>query len=485
MLLAWAILRNHHALLSARVLYGAEILPSEESSPGQRYFVIEPPTSDVRMVEAASDTIIFMEDWYSSMDVADFFKHLMNATRVVDARRALAKLFVLPLQKLDNGKLNLQIFLVAGHQIVDGLAIHRWMAHFIDIINLDPETLKKQADLYPPVTGNIARQRWFWAISRVLRHTRQPPPASFQNPLRRTVSHVEAESLPPSYAKVLDYSKSPPVNSYLQMVKLSPAASQNLIRQCRSARVSIGSGCFALVGLVMMVLEEHRHPSVPLCRRCPFVGSFPVDPRPFIAGEPTAGHEDSLMLAFSDGLTLPFLSSDLPLEGRFRLLAKQAHRQLKQYQKRKRTEKEVVELGSRSPAQLIPHLYLESVERAENQLPPERRQGINPQGAYPAKQSPTPATCSVSSVGSRVGLISSGKYDLEDPTRDFAADFRDQQCLVRARDGEFMVASVGDADVLQFNASYDGNVIDPDMVKMWRRLMEDTLEPRGNQGPKL
>jgi hypothetical protein len=37
------------------------------------------------------------------------------------------------------------------------------------------------------------------------------------------------------------------------------------------------------------------------------------------------------MLAFGDGLALPFLPSYLPLEGRFKLLAKQADRQLRTF----------------------------------------------------------------------------------------------------------------------------------------------------------
>ncbi len=188
------------------------------------------------------------------------------------------------------------------------------------------------------------------------------------------------------------------------------------------------------------------------------------------------------MLAFSDGLTLPFLSSDLPFEGRFRLLARQAHRQLRTFQKRKdRTAQQAVMLGSRSPSQLIPNLYIGSVERAEMKVPPERRRGINPQGAYTTKPSKTLATCGVSSVGSRVGLISEGKYDLDDPNKDFVADFRDLKSAVRVRDGEFLVGSAGDNDRMHFSVSYDGNAIDPRKVEEWKRLIETVLEPEVGQ----
>jgi hypothetical protein len=122
--------------------------------------------------------------------------------------------------------------------------------------------------------------------------------------------------MPPTYSKVLSYRKVPPLNSFNQEASLSPMATNNLRALCRAAGASIGSGCLALVALVMMILEERLHPLVPLSNRRPFVGSFPVNPRPFLAGAPTTGAEDSLMLAFSDGLTLPFLPSDLPIKGR-------------------------------------------------------------------------------------------------------------------------------------------------------------------------
>jgi hypothetical protein len=289
----------------------------------------------------------------------------------------------------------------------------------------------------------------------------------------------------PTYSEILSYSKVPPLNSFNQEATLSPAAMNNLRYLCRAANASIGSGCFALVALVMMMLEERLHPSIPLSQRRPFVGSFPVNPRPFLAGAPTTGAEDSLMLAFSDGLALPFLPSDLPVEGRFKLLARQADRQLRTFQKRKRSHGEEVHLGSRSPSQLIPSLYVGSVERAESKVPQERRTSIDPQGAYPARQSETMATCGVSSVGSRESLIGAGKYDLEQPEKEFVADFRDFRSAVRVRDGEFLVGSAGDKDRLHFSVSYDGNAIDPAKAVEWKSLIEEVLEPRKAQSSKL
>ena len=500
--LAWAVLRTQHSLLSGRALAGSDFLPGSDQGNRERHFVIEELNDPQKAVQNASDTLVFLEDHYPHIDVEDFYQHVMNTTRAIDSKKALAKLFILPLQPLSHGRHRFQTILIAAHQITDGLTIYRWNSHLIDLLNLDTVNLEHQLsslcsssvsrrlpaaqeDLYPPVRGNLARQRWYWAISRILRHTRRPPPPSFPNPLRRAVMPAQAAPMPPTYSKVLSYSKVPPLNSFTQEASLSPRATNSLRLLCRAAGASIGSGCFALVGLVMMILEERLHPSIALSQRRPFVGSFPVNPRPFLAGPSTTGAEDSLMLAFSDGLTLPFLCSDLPVNGRFKLLARQADRQLRTFQKKKRSREEEIHMGSRSPSQLIPSLYIGSVERAENKVTPERRQGINPQGAYPAKQSETLSTCGVSSVGSRVSLIGSGKYDLEQPEKDFVADFRDFKSTVRVRDGEFLVGSAGDKDQLHFSVSFDGNAIDPAKVAVWKSLIEEVLEPATNQRSRL
>ena len=500
--LAWAVLRTQHTLLSARALLASDFLPGVEEGRHDRYFVIEELKSIQNAVQNASDAVEFVEDQHPHIDVEDFYRHVMNTSRVIDSGVALAKLFVLPLEPLSHGRYRFQPILVAAHQITDGLTIYRWNSHLVDLLNLDTTELEQQLaclcstpvsrrlppaqeDLYPPVRGSLARQRWFWAISRILRHTRHPPPPSFPNPLRRAFVQARATPMPPKYSKVLSYSRVPPLNSFNQEASLSPRATNNLRLLCRAAGASIGSGCFALVALVMMILQERQHPSIALPQRLPFVGSFPVNPRPFLAGPTTTGAEDSLMLAFSDGLALPFLPSDLPVEGRFKLLARQADRQLRMFQKKKRSQEQEIHLGSRSPSQLIPSLYVGSVERAENKVPPERRRGINPQGAYPARQSETLATCGVSSVGSRTSLIGAGKYDLEQPGKGFVADFRDFRSAVRVRDGEFLVGSAGDKDQLHFSVSYDGNAIDPAKVASWKKLMEDVLEPTIAQTSRL
>lgn len=231
--------------------------------------------------------------------------------------------------------------------------------------------------------------------------------------------------------------------------------------------------------MVMMLLEEQRNPHIPDDERLPFVGSFPINPRPFLTGEPTTGKEDSFMLAFSDGVTLPFLPSHLDFEGRLRLLGKQAARQLRQYQKRPRSLEEQVHLGSKNPSQFFPMFYLGMMEGLEARSVPDKKRHWNFQGQYSAKVGSTLPTCGVSSVGPRSTVISSGRYDVTKlpPGQDVVADFRSLMASVRARHNEFLVGVVGDNDHLRFQVSYDGCVIDPELAAEWKTVIENILEP--------
>jgi hypothetical protein len=181
------------------------------------------------------------------------------------------------------------------------------------------------------------------------------------------------------------------------------------------------------------------------------------------------------MLAFSEGITLPFLPSSLPLVPRFRLLGKQAHRQLRQYQKRPRDpSSSLLELGTKSPAQLLPQLYLSTLTR----LSLLQNKPLDLQGAYPAASPPTLATCGVSSVGDRTSIIAPGKYDVHAPLKDkvVAADFRDIQSAVRARDGEFLCGAASDREQTYFMISVDGCAIDLGKADEFKRVIEGILE---------
>lgn len=131
------------------------------------------------------------------------------------------------------------------------------MRDFIQCLNESPETLRRQIaeyiqpdgirkraplpqeawypQLYP---GNKARQRWFWAITRVLRHVRRPLPIGFENPLRRS-KRRDPVSPSPVYTPVLDYDRTPPFNTLPVHFNI-PA--QRLHRICKEAFASIGAG---------------------------------------------------------------------------------------------------------------------------------------------------------------------------------------------------------------------------------------------------
>ena len=109
------------------------------------------------------------------------------------------------------------------------------------------------------------------------------------------------------------------------------------------------------------------------------------------------------------------------------------------------------------------------------------------QGAYKPAVPQTLATCGISSVGDRTGLISSGKYSLDssfmqEEGKDIAADFRNMWSFVRPRDGEFLVGAAGNRDTedgqmqLGFGVSFDGNAIDPVRAREWKEVIEGLLE---------
>jgi hypothetical protein len=479
--LAWAVLRLHHILLLARA-------DESRKSELQRCFVVSVPTCPDAAIEEARSSVFSLLH-HTPIDVNEFRRHALNTARIVDPGEALSKLFVLPMRRLSEDKYRLSFLIVLAHMITDGLSLFNWTGHFSDLLNssdghlraLFKESMQEkvivsrlppaQEDLYPPVAGSKARQRWFWAIVRILRHVRKPLPAGFTNPLRRS-ERITLE-FEPKYLDTFDYSKDklPPMNSASCMPSMSLVASRRLAMLCREAGTSVGAGVFALVGLVMMELDELIHPDLPLEKRRPFIASFPLNPRPFFNYR---GPHDSCMLAFSDGIVMPFLPSDLSLDGRLRLLAKAAHRQLKTYQKRKTPG-----LDPHSPIRMLASNYLLAVERAEDKLPPQYRKGVNPQGAFPANFTFQASTCGVSSVGSVKQWISPGKYDLNEKSgKDLVADFRELKGGVRARENEFLCGNFSDAEGrLQYTVSYDASAMDEELVERWKHRMETILEP--------
>ena len=452
-LLAWTVLRYQHVLLSARVLYRHHLLSGAEDGTKDgatdRCFVVRKPADVDEMLKAASRTMEFVEDHYNHVDfdVEDFYTHVMNTARVFDTSVSLARFFILPLKPLAEGRFHFQAISVVAHAIADGMSIYRWHAHFLHLLNAPTFDLEAQArrlcsasadlktrlplaqeDIYPRIPGNKARQRWYWAITRILRHTRRPPPASFPNPLRREAPLTTAEAMPPHYPALLDYSKTPPVNTYSVTTSLSPRATRLIKTLCHNIHVSVGSAAFALIALTMMQIHEQQQnaqagPFSPSSSSSsptlPFVATYPINPRPFLT-RPTTGTESSLIISFSDGLTLPHLpsSSLLPLPHRFTLLARQAHRQLRLHQKPRvpspASQSETLTHPISNPTsttstttttatitQLLAQLYLYGIERTL---------GLDVQGLYPPSKMTAAAvvasaTCGISSIGNQSGLI--------------------------------------------------------------------------------
>lgn len=202
------------------------------------YFEVSIPRSVGEAIEDAGWHLVFLEDYYDQVDTRDFYAHCQNVGRVVDPESNLSKLFVLPIIEV-NGRPVLRLQFILAHQISDGLCSYAWMNDFIKILNEPPDAMRQgiatsirpeimeqhlplpQEALYPRVAGSAARQRWFWAITRMLRHVRKPLPVGFNNPLQRQQIRKGAVPLSPVYNQVLDYTKTPVLNTLPAYIHIS------------------------------------------------------------------------------------------------------------------------------------------------------------------------------------------------------------------------------------------------------------------------
>ncbi|PIB01719.1 hypothetical protein CB0940_01731 [Cercospora beticola] len=486
-LLAWTQLRCQHVLLQARTIREKDGL--NNFAPQGLSFAVNIHTSVSKAVESAGRHLIFLEDHYEHVNHKDFYMHCQNTSRVVDPEDALAKVFILPSTQED-GNTILRIQFVIAHEIADGISINAWTNNFLKYLNestdqlktlikttINPEDMQTrlplpQEALYPKIPGSLARQRWFWAITRILRHVRKPHAAGFANPLRRQQKRTPIP-LSPTYSAVLDYRRTLPLNTIPMYISVSAENTARLQQLCREAKASVGAGIYALVAVCMMELYEQREPDIPLNERKCFITGFPLNPRAFFGFE---NKPDSMMLAFSDGISLPFLSSHLDVTGRLRLLARQAQRQLSAYQKRIRPAGEDGKrqfLTSRGAGLVLANQYLYGIERADSFFP--EAPTTNVQGAYPARQNATQQTCGVSSVGRRDLQISNGAYNVAQAEKDFVADFQDLTASVRAREGEFLVGIAGTSSGLGSCPSVDISSLDPELLDDFKSRFENIL----------
>ncbi len=491
--LAWTSLQLQHTQLMSRA--------ENDQETGERCFVVDVPNNPDDLVQAAEKSIIWVEDFYDHVSRTEMLFHGMNASRIIQPDKFMSKVYVLPVKSLPNDTFELPLYIHIAHQICDGLSSWNWFKDFLYILNLPLQeieaSIKKhctadsiraklppaQEDLYPLVAGNKARQRWFWAIIRVLRHVKKTMPPTFTNPLRREQRVLQNEVLEPKFDKLFDYNKEhqPPLSCSYIVAELSPAASKRLIDLCRSVNVSIGAGCFALAGLSMMEVHESRYPDISEAERAAFAASFPLNPRAFFA-KPTAA--ESCMLAFAEGIVMPFLPSSLPIEGRFKLIAKHANRELRMYQKRLKgkdmTKDARPAFDKHSPARLLATGYIAQLERIKANAPPELRPDVNPQGSLMPKVGKYTAACGVSSIGSIGSSLRPEAYDLNQVSDgEMAADYVDIWTSVRARENEFLVGSWTEASgVVRFGVSFDLNAFSREAVEMWKDKIEGLLEKK-------
>ena len=286
----WSVLRQKHVLLSAKAvtLDGTDILSGGKCYRGYEFNQAQ---SEDELQRQGNEHIEFVADHYEQVDGHDFYQHLMNSSRVIDPEKALGRVFVLPFKHSTERAFTVNFMFVLAHQITDGITVFRWASSFIDLLNKSQAELKAlatelctqsvvgrlpppQEALYHPVKGNIARQRWFWAITRILRHKKHTTSAAFQNPLRRAGPPVPSKAFPPTYGRLLRYDKLPPLNNYAIKPVLSSRSTRRLMHLCRQSKISFGSGLFTLVALVMMQFYEQSDPDTAPANRLPFIGSF-------------------------------------------------------------------------------------------------------------------------------------------------------------------------------------------------------------------
>lgn len=85
-------------------------------------------------------------------------------------------------------------------------------------------------------------------------------------------------------------------------------------------------------------------------------------------------------------------------------------------------------------------------------------------------------TCGVSSVGLRDRLIQGGAFNLNNPEKEFVADFQDLIASVRAREGEMLVGAGGTNGSIFVAASVDMSTMDAELVSRWRHRFEHVLD---------
>lgn len=113
-LLAWSSLRLHHVLLLSKAVFRQSYMRPAHNAP-TRYYLIHFPESIEEVLSDAKRCLTFIEGDSESFDLATFFHHCQNVARIVKPeKKALAELFVAPLQAETGRRRRLKMLMVMG-----------------------------------------------------------------------------------------------------------------------------------------------------------------------------------------------------------------------------------------------------------------------------------------------------------------------------------------------------------------------------------
>lgn len=121
-LLAWTALRLHHVLLLSKAVFRQAFMrPAHSSAP--RYFLLQFPQDTKQAILQAASCLTFLKASQGEVNLADFFHHAQNVARIVKPAKAMAELFVAPLEHVNQEKWRLKMLLVMGVSQADILSV--------------------------------------------------------------------------------------------------------------------------------------------------------------------------------------------------------------------------------------------------------------------------------------------------------------------------------------------------------------------------
>lgn len=111
-LLAWTLLRLHHVLLLSKAVFRQPFMRPAHKSP-TRYHLVKYPLSKQQAISEAQSCLKVIDNSHKSFDLGDFFHHAQNVARIVQPTKALAHLFVAPIDEAHPPR-RIQMLMVMG-----------------------------------------------------------------------------------------------------------------------------------------------------------------------------------------------------------------------------------------------------------------------------------------------------------------------------------------------------------------------------------